>query len=67
MKIYLVKRKDLWDYDEYDAFVVRAESKERAQILCQEQYHIFNEDNVDIKEVSNGRTEEIILGSFNAG
>lgn len=33
MNIYLVRRTDNWDYDQYDSFVCVAESEEQAKLL----------------------------------
>lgn len=73
MKIYLVTRIDHVGMDEYDAFVVQAETREEALELCQEKtdsyYMFFTYANAVIKPIghSNGGKKGIILGSFNAG
>lgn len=33
MNVYLVRRTDDWDYDQYDSFVCIAESEEQAKLL----------------------------------
>jgi len=76
MKIYLVTRSEC-DYDEYDGFVVAANSSEEA-LDCVEEKHNNrkfysswpNEGVKSAKEI--GYTKEykdttVILGSFNAG
>jgi hypothetical protein len=74
MKVYLVERTDEVDYDEYDSFVVKAESKKEALKLCQTEaddwsYHqdTFRENNTKISELLNEGKKGIILGSFNRG
>lgn len=77
MKIYFVSRIDRIDYDEYDGFVVRANSKEEALELCKketkgwahydEQSGYFHELNTEIEEVEMSGGARVILGSFNAG
>jgi hypothetical protein len=77
VKLYLVSRTDEVDYDEHDAIVVRAESKERAVALATHQetfdnvtwakYSGMRADNVKVTEVTTEGDEEVILASFNAG
>jgi len=74
MKLYLVERLYEINYGEYDSFVVRAESKERALQFCQEESdefaynkNTFRAENTKITELLNEGKEEIILGSYNAG
>jgi hypothetical protein len=71
VKLYKIIRKDLWNYDEYDSFVVRAENEERALELCREREGSYRQnffiENVTIIELNIDGIEEVILGSFNAG
>ena len=71
MKLYkVIKHK--YDWDEYDSCIVRAESEDRAIELCRKMEfgycsYYFEKDNVDVYEIRIEGTEEVILGSFNAG
>lgn len=74
MNIYHLTRKTLWDYDEYDSFVVLASNELQARLLAEEAGGRGNgmlwldSDQVDCEEI-NLLTEEaqVLLGSFNAG
>ena len=82
MKIYEIKLKD-WDYDEYDGWIVVAESKEDAIKLCELrpgsrpenlkswQGDNMYQDNIDyIREIGKANNTEargIVLSSYNAG
>lgn len=64
MKIYLVRRTDENDWDEYDAFVVVAENENEALSIARDsaghgKWGKVSEVNPDKKG--------IVLGSFNAG
>jgi hypothetical protein len=64
--IYLVKRTDGIDYDEYDAFVVRSFDPEDAVVVCDDL--CFKPESTTVKFIAESPGErEIILGSFNAG
>lgn len=66
MKLYLVRRTDRIDYDEYDAIVVRAENEDRAvaEAVC----HVgMTRHNVEVTEVTPDGDAAVILASFNAG
>jgi len=72
--IYLVYRTKQVGYDEYDAFVVSAGSKEEALKICEDEtrddeWHDgeFNKENTKITELNNKIRKGIVLGSFNAG
>lgn len=65
MKIFLIKRTDKIDYDEYDSFVVIAKNKKHAIELIKISY--FIEENTYCKEIKIGKKGKIILGSYNAG
>lgn len=65
MKLYLVKRTDRVDYDEYDSFVVRAEDEESAYKVCD--YYHCDKKHATVTEVNTSGEAMIILGSFNAG
>lgn len=72
MKIYLVKRNDMIDWDEYDAFVVIAIDEQDAVDIshaeCREYGGEFRIDNTDITEIIPFDDKRgIVLGSFNAG
>jgi len=64
MKFFIITRDD-YDYDEYDAHVVRAKSKEDALKICDDE--AFTKENSTIKEVTLEGGAGIILSSFNAG
>jgi hypothetical protein len=82
MKLYLVSRTDLWSYDDYDSFVVAAESEENAKSyhprghLLREPGYSFDYDycwtsreNLKVEHIgeSNSLVEKVIISSFNAG
>ena len=60
MKIYLVKRTDEINWDEYDSWVVVAHNPREAKKMC-------GYLTVTVREIKLGKTNKIILGSFNAG
>lgn len=64
MKIYLVERTDIINYDEYDSWVVVAKNKEEAKLMCK-----WYADNPEllVKEIRAVGKPRLILGSFNAG
>ncbi len=71
MKIYKVTA-DNYDYDQFDAFIVRAENEEAAKemALYRADYrHIGNDYQgwSHVEEILTEGESEIILGSFNAG
>ena len=63
--LYLVTRTDKVDYDEYDSFVVRANSVQTAIVVCDNSQ--FTKDNTNVIELRTDGNTEIIIGSFNAG
>ena len=72
MKVYLVKRNDKIDWDEYDAFVVIARDEQDAVHLshaeCGEYGGEFRSDNTSVTEITPSDAQRgIVLGSFNAG
>ena len=69
MKIYLVKRTDDVDYDEYDSWVVVAHDPEEAKNMCKWEYYssVPKIHTVTVKEIKMGTKPRPILGSFNAG
>jgi hypothetical protein len=78
MKLYLLSRTDRVDYDEYDSFVVAAESEEEAlkwfprgnKSATNEYYDgwVSKEDlKIECIGESNSSVEKVILASFNAG
>lgn len=78
MNLYLIKRTDEWDYDEYSGFLVRATSAEEAQRLVDEEtqgvtlhtFHKCSDPRVTTELIGDYKGEgppEIILSSFHAG
>ena len=74
MKLWLVKRTDGIDYDEFVSFVVRAENKKKALNICKYESNKYNwreatfrDDNTEIIELTTDGEEEMIMDSFNAG
>lgn len=76
MKLFLVKRTDVWDYDEYEGIVVRAEDEERALAIATKrngpglydaEYPGMRADNITATEIAADGDEEVILTSFHAG
>ena len=65
MKLFLIERTDDAQYDEYDAFVIRAENEENALKLCNDKK--FDYQHTEIIELLAEGEEDVILGSFNAG
>lgn len=70
MKLYLVEA-DWFNYDQYDSFVVWAESPDEALSLVRAKddpttMNNFN-DNVKVTEIKKPKESGIVLGSFNAG
>ena len=64
MKLWLVSRTDEVSYDEYDSFVIRAETLEEAvQIAQTEECH----GHWSGEELTRKGKLGIILGSYNAG
>ena len=74
MKLWLVST-DAFDYDEYDAFVIRAESAEAAREIAHEHDTDWSQGKnfwlssaeVTVTEVSPEGEPGEILASFNAG
>ena len=70
MNIYLLKRTDEVDYDEYDSAVIVAESPEEAQKIMYDAHHGYEgwptEDYVVITEVDSA-VKGPVCESFNAG
>lgn len=71
MNLYLVKREDGADYDEYDAFVVRANNEQEALGLAVKSEPCFTEKNVTTTLIGtaygDGLEPGTVLGSYNAG
>ena len=70
--LYLLKRLDHTGYDEYDAMVIRADSKRMARKLansvCGDEGHIWTDETIVTCEVLKQTGQNgIVLGSFNAG
>lgn len=42
--IYLLKRKDGVNYDEYDSCVVVADTQENAKCICPAEYYVWNKE-----------------------
>lgn len=77
MNLYLIKRTDEHDYDEYDSILVRASDPARAVEMATATheswdsplYSGFKPDgsNLKVEEVRLRGPEGLIIGSFNAG
>ena len=70
MKLYLVSRTDKVDYDEYDSWVVSANTENEAiQVVLNDTYNCkqYYADKMEVEEITNTTESKIILGSFNAG
>ena len=74
MNIYILSRSDKIDYDEYDAFVVVAESSEQAMEYTRSVHpkKSYDDWSDDVEALLIGTTDKydeplILLGSFNAG
>jgi hypothetical protein len=75
VKLWHLRRTDKVDYDEYDSFVVRAETEQEARELLINEHardNYFNpwtrvHADVVCAELTMDGPTEIILGSFNAG
>ena len=71
MKLFLLSRSN-YTWDEYDAFVVRAENEEEARELASkentfEAVHWLDKTVSTCEEIKIKGDKEIILSSFNAG
>ena len=65
--IWLVESEQ-YDYDEYDGFVVRADSGERALEMTKKSFTPYQlKKGMTVRLVTPDGAEETILGSFNAG
>jgi len=76
ISIFLVRRKDESSYDEFRAFVVKADSEEDAQKICYdyatnestfESFHAFgnfSKENVTITKITAETPNGVILGDF---
>ena len=72
MNIYLVSRTDEVDYDEYDAVVVYAMSREEAKNIapCGNLYTWASKENLKVELIGSNvlvKDPDIILSSYNAG
>lgn len=83
MKLYFVTRTDDWGYDDFDSFVVAAESEENALKFHPHGKYFEEDDYFDNGEVyqwtsrenlkiecigeSYSKEEKVIIASFNAG
>lgn len=67
MKLYLVRRTDAVDYDEYDEAVVRAKDTDQAAAVAARHLIGMTRYNTKVTEVTADGDEDIILGSFRAG
>lgn len=67
MKIYRVYRTDNIGYDEYDAWIVRAESPAKAKKLVGWGDGTPTEAHVETELITTKGKSRVILGSFNAG
>ena len=70
MNIYLVKRTDTIDYDEYDAVVVCEATPQRARKFSEDYWHFTHHQYVVCKLIGIAKENQKageILTSFNAG
>lgn len=71
MKLYLVKRTDNIDWDEYRGFVVRAENEDEALKICYDESLLigtaFEKHNTIITELIYQGEKGIILSDYKAG
>ena len=67
--IYLLRRTDAIDYDEYDSAVIVAGSEEEARAIAVEEnlWGAGWDDYIDCDEVSPEDSYGVVLSSFNAG
>lgn len=73
MKLYLLRRRD-YDYDEFDAHLVRASCEQQARAIAakavsrhEERNEWLDADKSTCECVTAEGVEEVILSSFNAG
>ena len=62
-KVYLLKRNDTIDYDEYDSCVVVAADPGEALSVANKEYELFFEDNTEIEEIKLDKSKPI-LGNY---
>ena len=70
MQIYLLQRKGTVAYDQYDGFVVIANTPNEALSLCEDIYGWTTRDKINVSEIGIAQKNDeprIVLGSFNAG
>lgn len=67
MKIYLVERTDTISYDEFDSWVVEANSPEDAIAMCDWGDGSPSLGEIEVEEIKPKGFARKILGSFNAG
>jgi len=67
MNLYLVKRTDECDYDEFDAFVVAATSAQEAEAMCNFHAAVRGPLSTTLLGIAAEGIAGEILGSFNAG
>lgn len=72
MPLYLVARTEHADYDEYNAFVVRAKNEHSARSIAAEGHGATwpvdpYGPKVEVTRLSSTGDDEVILSSFNAG
>jgi hypothetical protein len=69
MKLYLIKRKDVCGYDEYDEFLVRAEDEDEALevLTTYNSAYYLKKENLTFEIIESFGEKKIIIESFNAG
>ena len=75
MNLYCISRQGVWEYDEYDGFIVAAETEASARAFCNampgDEGRIWEDDTKTTCEYIGTAHENvksgIVLGSFNAG
>ena len=77
MALYLVTRTDTYDYDEYDALVVRAKDAEEARSIAltdydqgslfSAKYQGFTPENTKVDAIPAGGESGVVCSSYNAG
>jgi hypothetical protein len=74
MNLYLVSRTDVVRYEQYDAFVVAADSEDNAKEIINKEHDPnsnysdwSHNTETELLGISIATEPEIVLGSFNAG
>ena len=72
MRLYLVERKDEWNYDEFDAVVVAAQTEKQAKAILPADFSgvpgYWREDVLKVTYIGETMREAgVVLASFRAG